>query len=315
MKTNTKTALIIGVNGQDGRLLFEMLTESGYSIIGIGKKTIKTNKNNWAKKIDIDKQESVFDLIKKTKPDEIYYLAAFLFSAQDKRPDFYNDLKESYQVHVLSLLNFLEAVRLFSPKTKLFYAASSLMFGDCKTKRQTEATPFNPNTAYGLTKMDGTILCRFYREKYKIFTAVGIMYNHESKYRTDNFISMKIIKGAKNIASGKQKTLVIGDLYAVVDWGYAPDYVRAMTLILNLKRGDNFIIASGQTHSVLHLVKIAFTHYGLDYRKYIKENKSLITKKRNTLVGNAKKLKDASGWKPSVNFDEMINKIIKDLEK
>lgn len=315
MNRQKKTAIIVGSEGQDGKLLFDLLASLGYAIIGIDKQSIRTNKIKWGEKININNKEEVFDLIKKNKPQEIYHLAAFLFSSQEKRDDFYNDLQMSYQINVFSLINFLEGVRLFSKKTKLFYASSSLIFGNCSAKKQTESTPLNPNSLYGLTKMDGTLLCRLYREKYNMFVSTGIMYNHESKYRGDNFISMKIIKGAKNIATGKQKILSVGDLYATVDWGYAPDYVKAMQMILGLKTPDEFIISSNQAHAVLDFIKITFKKFHIDWEKHVKEDKQIISVKRSILIGDNNKLKNATGWKPSVNFSGMINKIIKDLEK
>jgi GDPmannose 4,6-dehydratase len=315
MKISSKKAIIIGANGQDGKLLFQLLSDYNYSIIGIDKDGVKTNKTTWKTKVDISNKNQVFSLIKKTKPDEIYYLAAYHFSAQDKRNDIYQELRQSYEINVLAFLNFLESVRLLSPKTKIFYAGSSLLFGNTITKIQTEETPFNPNGTYGLSKASGASLCRLYREKYRVFAAVGIMYNHESEYRTDNFLSMKIIRGAKNIAAGKQQKLIIGDLKARVDWGYAPDYVQAMKLILSLKKADDFIIATGQAHSVLDFVKITFKAFGLDWKKHVKEDKKIISEKRKVLIGDTKKLKLATDWKPSVTFSEMIKKIINNLDK
>jgi GDPmannose 4,6-dehydratase len=315
MKTANKKAIIVGAGGQDGQLLFELLASSGYSIIGLDRHKITTRNLIWKTKINISDKNQVFSLIKKIKPAEVYYLAAWHFSSQDKRPDVYEELRQSYEINVLAFLNFLEGVRLFSSKTKIFYAGSSLLFGNAKTKIQNEQTPFKPTGAYGLSKESGVSLCRLYREKYNIFAAVGIMYNHESEYRTDNFLSMKIIKGAKNIAAGKQKELIVGNLKATVDWGYAPDYVRAMNLILNLKTASDFIVATGQAHTVLDFVKITFKNFGLDFKKYIKEDKTIITEKRSVLIGDAKKLKTATGWQPSVTFSEMIKKIINDLQK
>jgi GDPmannose 4,6-dehydratase len=315
MKTINKKAIIVGASGQDGKLLFELLASSGYSIVGIDRNKITTNNLIWKTKINISDKNQVFFLIKKIKPDEIYYLAAWHFSSQDKRTDVYEELRQSYEINVLAFLNFLEGIRLFSLKTKIFYAGSSLLFGNAKTKIQNENTPFNPNGAYGLSKASGVSLCHLYREKYKVFAAVGIMYNHESQYRTDNFLSMKIIRGAQNIAAGKQKELIIGNLKATVDWGYAPDYARAMNSILNLKTADDFVIATGQAHTVLDFVKITFKNFGLDFKKYVKEDKAIITEKRTILIGDAKKLKTATGWTPSVTFSEMIKKIINDLKK
>lgn len=315
MKPKKKKALIIGVNGQDGKILFDYLSALNYQIIGIGKKNIKTFKIKWDKQIDINKKNDVFELIKTIKPNEIYYLATFCRSSQDKKINIYNDLKLSYQVNVLAFINFLEAIRLFSLKTKIFYASSSLIFGDCKEKKQNEKTPYNPNSPYGLTKMDGLISCQLYRKQYNIFAASGILYNHESEYRTENFISMKIIKNALNIKNKTQKKLIIGNLNSSVDWGYAPDYIRAMHNILSLKTADDFIIATGRLHTVLDFIKISFKHLNLDWCKFISENKNIIKKNEVVLTGNSTKLKNKTNWKPSVNFSEMIKKIINKLNQ
>ncbi|MFA6417347.1 MAG: GDP-mannose 4,6-dehydratase [Patescibacteria group bacterium] len=315
MKTANKKAIIVGAGGQDGKLLFKLLSDFGYAIIGLDKNGIKTNNVIWKNRINISNQNQVFSLIKKFKPDEIYYLAAYHFSSQDKRGDIYQELRQSYEINVLAFLNFLEGARLFSAKTKIFYAGSSLLFGNAPTKIQTEKTPFKPTGAYGLSKEGGANLCRLYREKYQVFAAMGIMYNHESQYRTANFLSMKIIKGAKDIVDGKEQKLIVGDLKARVDWGYAPDYVLAMKLILNLKKADDFIIATGQAHSVLDFIKTAFKTFGLDWKKYVREDKKIIGEKRNILIGDSRKLKMATGWKPSVSFSKMIEKIINNLDK
>lgn len=314
MKPQVKTALIIGVNGQDGTILFNYLSGLDYRIIGVGKNNIKTIGIKFNKKLNINRRNDVFDLVKKIKPDEIYYLAAFHHSSQDKNNDFYKEFKKSYEVNVFAFENFLEAIRLYSIKTRIFYASSSLIFGNCRQKKQNEKTPYKPNGLYGLTKMDGMSLCRLYRDKFNVFAASGILYNHESEYRTDDFISMKIIKGAVNIKKGIQKKLEIGDLSAVVDWGYAYDYVRAMRLILNLKRADDFIISTGKSHTVLDFIKESFGYYGLDWRKYVKENKHIIKEKRTVLIGDSTKLKRKTSWKPSVDFSEMIKKIINKLD-
>lgn len=313
MAKQDKKALIVGSSGQDGTILFDLLVNLGYSIIGIDKQEIKTHGLEWSQSVDINDKDQVFALIKKIKPDEIYYLAAFHHSSQDKKIDFAEDFRRSYETNVLALINFLEGIRLFSPRTRIFYASSSLIFGRCKKKKQNEQTPHHPENAYSLTKMDGVILCRFYREKYNIFAASGILYNHESEYRTDNFISMKIIKAALRIKAGQQQELIVGDLNTSVDWGYAPDYVQAMNLILNIKQADDFIVATGQTHTVLDFIKVSFGYLGLDWQKFVREDKGIIKENRTVLMGDAKKLRNQTGWKPSVDFTEMIKKIIDKL--
>jgi len=314
MKIKNKKALIIGVNGQDGRILFDYLSNLNYRIIGVDKKNIKTVGVKWDKKIDITNKSEVFELIKKIKPSEVYYLAAFHGSAQDKENNFYNDFKLSYEINVFALSNFLEAIRIFSVKTKIFYAGSSLIFGNCKTKKQNEETPYHPDSLYGLTKMDGVSLCKLYRRKFNIFAVSGILYNHESEYRTENFISMKIIKRALDIKRGLKNKLVVGNLSASVDWGYAPDYIKAMKEILNLKKADDFIIATGESHTVLDFVKVTFNYLKLDWKKFVFEDKNIIKEKRVVLVGDSTKLKTVTSWEPSVNFSEMIKKIVNKLD-
>lgn len=310
MANKRKKALIIGVNGQDGKILFNFLSRLNYGIIGIDKDAVKTHNLIWRKKINIYKKNEVEQIIRTVRPDEIYYLAAWHHSSQDKQQDLYNELCKSYQINVFSFINFLESIRLHSQKTKIFYASSSLIFGDCENKSQTEKTPYHPNSAYGLTKMDGTILCHLYRKKYGLFASSGILYNHESEHRAENFISMKIIKGALKIKNKKQNKLLIGNLSSLVDWGYAPDYIEAMHKILNTPKANDFIIATGKLHSVLDFIKIAFGHLSLDWKKYVKEDKKIVAKERPTLAGNYAKLKNATGWKPTTNFPNMIKKII-----
>lgn len=313
MKAKNKIALIIGASGQDGKILFDYLAGLNYKIIGIDYKSIRTNGIKFTKKIDINNKIEVFALLEFIKPDEIYYLAAHHHSAQDKKEDFYNELKASCDINVFALGNFLEAIRLYSKKSHLFYASSSLIFGNCEAKKQNEETPYKPNSLYGLTKMNGLILCKMYREKYNIFSVSGILYNHESEYRTENFISMKIIQGAIDIKKGAKKKITIGDLSAAVDWGYAYDYVRAMNIILNLKEADDFVIGTGKAHTVLDLVKTTFAYLKLDWRKYVIEDKKLIKEKRAVLIADSSKLKLKSKWRPSVDFSGMIKEIIDKL--
>ena len=313
MKDKNKIALIIGAGGQDGKLLFDYLSDLNYKIIGFGHKSIRTNGIKFTKKIDINNKIEVLALVKFLKPDEIYYLAAHHHSAQDKKEDLYEEIEESFAVNVLALANFLEAIRLYSKKTRLFYASSSLIFGNCVTKKQNEETPYKPNSLYGLTKMNGLTLCKMYREKYNIFSVSGILYNHESEYRTENFISMKIIKGALAIKSGLKKKIIVGDLSAAVDWGYAHDYVRAMNMILSLKEADDFIIGTGKVHTVLDLVKTTFSYLKLDWKKYVAEDKKLIKEKRAVLIADPAKLKLKTKWQPSVDFAGMIKAIIDKL--
>jgi GDPmannose 4,6-dehydratase len=219
-------------------------------------------------------------------------------------------LRCSYAVHVAGLLNFLEAVRILCPQARIFYAASSHIFGESKDKIQNENTPVNPSCIYGITKAAGLALCRFYRFRYGIFSAAGILYNHESVLRSGCFVSKKIIKGAIDIKKGRKNKLALGNLSAVIDWGYAPDYVRAMHLILKSKIPDDFIVATGKPHTVLDFVKAAFEHLGLNYKLYVKEDSRIVCKQNFYRIGNPMNLKIKTGWEPSVDFKEMVKLLI-----
>jgi GDPmannose 4,6-dehydratase len=306
-----KKAIIVGCEGQDGRLLYDLLIGMNYSLLGIGKNVIRSDGIKWDKIVDISIKENVFDLLKTIKPREIYYLAAFHHSSEDKPIDNYELYQQSYNVNLFYLINFLEAIRLYSPETRLFYAASSLIFGKCETEIQDENTPFNPDTVYGITKLDGLLICRFYRNEYEIFASTGILYNHESHLRKVNFISKKIIKGAINVKNKKQDKIYLGDLTAEIDWGYAPDYVKGMHKILNSPTADEYIVATGTKHSVRDFVRITFEYLNLDWQHYVKENKNIITRKRNVLIGNPMKLKKVTGWQPAVDFKGMIKILLK----
>lgn len=305
-----KRAIIVGAHGQDGRLLYDLLLKRGYSIVGIDKKLIHCSPGISFKQINIRKYAEVAELIKKFQPQEVYYLAAFHHSSEDLAIKNVKLLRRSYEVHVAGLANFLEAIKSFWPKARLFYAASSHIFGEAKREIQDENMPINPNCIYGITKAAGLELCRFYRYRYGVFASVGILYNHESALRPDHFVSRKIIKGAINIKKGKQKDLVLGDLRAVNDWGYALDYVRAMCLILNNALPDDFIIATGKRHTVLDFVKVAFGYLGLDWKACVKENRSIVRKQSFCRIGNPAKLKKRTGWKPSVDFKGMVKLLL-----
>ncbi len=305
-----KSAVIVGCDGQDGRIAYDYLLKKNYNLIGIDIDITKSSGTTWKKKVRIDDTDSVFNLIKIIKPDEIYYFAAYHHSSEDRPPENVHLFDKSYKANVFSLINFLEAIKQYSAKSRLFYAASSLIFGKSAVNFQDENTSFNPDTIYGITKLDGLLSCRIYRNTYKIFASVGIFYNHESIYRDEKFITKKIIKGAISIKNNNQGRLVVGDLNAEVDWGYAPDYVDAAYRILNLQNPDDFIIATGKKCTVRDFVKFTFDHLGLEWEKYVVENKSLINKRGTKLIGNPKKLMHATDWKPSVNLKQMIKLLL-----
>ena len=305
-----KRALIVGCKGQDGRLLYDFLLQKRYVLVGIDKNDVRSSRSMHLEPVNIEKYKEVSILINKFKPDEIYYLAAFHNASEDIPIEDIDMFKCSYKVNVLSLVNFLDAIKNLSPKTRLFYAASSHIFGEDTKGIQNENTPVNPSCIYGITKAAGLFSCRFYRKKYSIFASTGILYNHESSLRRANFVSRKIIKGAINIKRGKQDNLVLGDLAAKIDWGYAPDYIDAMYRILNIKAPEDFIIATGKGHTVSDFVKTVFGYLGINWKLYVREDTSIIKKKNFYRIGSPKKIMSATGWRSSVDFKEMIKLLL-----
>ena len=308
-----KKAVVVGCEGQDGRLLTDLLLKKNYEIVSIDKDIMRSPGRLRFKAIDISNPKEVFNVVERFKPDEIYYLAAFHHSSEDKPIENIELSAQSYKVNVLSLINFLEAIKKASPGARLFYAASSHIFGNTRRDGlQDEDTPINPTSVYGITKAAGLFTCRFYRDKYSIFASTGILYNHESSLRSEKFISKKIIRGAINIKNGAQKAIVLGDLSAKIDFGYAADYVEAMHKILNISKSDDFVIASGEEHSVLDFVKITFSFLGLDWKLYVREDRKVLMKQRYHLIGDSGKLRSMTSWRPSVDFREMIRLLLSD---
>ncbi len=308
-----KKALIVGCNGQDGRLLTEYLAEKKYSVTGIDSEIYLQDKVSYDRKIDISCTSDINELVREIQPDEIYYFAAYHHSSEQNTSDDAKLFSESYRINVFSLVNFLDAVKKYSGKTKLFYASSSLIFGENEDELVDETSKCNPDSVYGITKFDGLQICRYYRNTYGVFASVGIMFNHESIYRQDKFLSRKIINSAVRINNGSSEKLSIGDLSSETDWGYAPDYVDAAWRILNLDKPDDFIIASGKKHTVGYFAETAFKYFGLDWKDHIEENKSALFRRRKPITGNPGKLKLRTGWSPKVSFEKMIE-IIADYE-
>jgi len=291
-----KRATIVGAHGQDGRLLTGRLREAGYEVAAIGR-------DDW----NVTNRLEAERIIGRERPDELYYLAAHHNSSEDNLGDDTAALFEaSFDVQVTGLVNLLEATRKTSPATKLFYAASSHVFSPATGGFQDENTPLNPQCVYGITKTAGIHCCRFYRRVHGVHASVGIMYNHESPFRAEKFVSQKIVRGALRIAEGRQESLLLGDLSAAIDWGYAPDYVDAMTRIVALPEADDFVIATGEAHTVQEFVELAFTLVGLEWNKYVREDPSLIARRKKNLTGNSSRLRAATGWRPSVTFPEMV---------
>ena len=304
-------AIIVGSSGQDGKLLYEILEKANYELIGLDMGHVRTNQGSGVpKSLNICDSEAVGSVINSYKPDEVYHLAAFHHSSEDREIEAGKLWELSYNVNTASLHHFLEAIRLYSPSTRIFYAASSHIFGNPPNDLQDESTPINPMSFYGITKATGLFLCRSYRKMYGIYSATGILYNHESTYRSEKFISAKIIHSAIRIKRAEQAQLVVGDLNAVADWGYAPDYVNAMKKILELFKPDDFVIATGEKHTVREFIEIAFNEAGLVWGQFVEEREDVLTRQSSVLIGNSNKLRTKTGWKPTVTFEEMVRSLV-----
>ncbi|MEI8342715.1 MAG: GDP-mannose 4,6-dehydratase [Verrucomicrobiota bacterium] len=306
-----KRVIVIGSKGQDGRLLCERLIRNSCAVLGIANGTIESTEACNFLKVDISDRHDVLERVKSWRPDEIYYLAAFHHSSQDAISDDPIEIfNKSHSVHVTGLLHFLEAIRMTSLSTRLFYAASSLVFGASPDEVQNEATPMNPRCVYGITKASGIHCCRYYRATHGVYAASGFLYNHESPYRAEKFVSQKIIRRAVDIYRGGSETLILGDLSARIDWGYAPDFVEAMSRILSLPEAHEFVVATGETHTVQEFVEITFKRLGLNWKKHVKENPALLNRRNPPSFGDASKLRRLTDWRPTVSFEKLVETLL-----
>lgn len=308
-----KTCLVIGASGQDGTFLVDLLARRGDKVIGVDQNKIwSAPAENWDA-VDILKKEQVLSLVKRTQPAECYYLPAFHHSAEDASlssgdPQLF---ERSYAIHVRGLIHFLHAIAQSSKHTRLFYAASSHVFGSPSIQPQDESTPLNPENVYGITKTMGIHCCRHFRLDLGVFAAAGILYNHESRLRPAQFLSQKIVRGVLAFQKDQSKRLVLGDLNAVVDWGYAGDYAEAMARILGHTAPEDFVVATGEPHTVGEFLQIACEIAGVEWRECAVTDASLLKKKTVRLVGDSGKLRRLTGWQPQVSFHEMIEIMLK----
>ena len=309
-----KLAIITGISGQDGSYLAELLLDKGYKIIGICNPKKKYNFKNLYnirkkinfKKIDINNYSKIKSLIKKTKPHEFYHLAAQSFINYKFEDEFFKLNPNINGTHYI-----LSAIREFSPKTRFYFAASSELFGNAEKYPQNENTKFNPRSAYGVSKIAGYYLTKNYREAYKLYACSGILFNHESPRRNINFISKKISSNLAMILKKKIKKIKLGNIDAQRDWGHAKDYVYAMWKMLQLKKPHDFVIGTGKTHSVKDFLQIAFNSVNLDYRKYIKIDKSFMRPNDKIILkANFRKAKKILKWKPQISFKSLVLEMV-----
>ena len=310
-----RSALIIGAGGQDGRLLARLLLDRDYAVRGWIRSELTTPAPCECAFIDILDPALVEAELRKLSPDEIYYLAAFHHATEDVIALSAAELlRRSFDVHVLGLLNVLQAMEECCPRTRLFYAASSHVFGSPDSEWQNEETPLAPKSAYGISKAAGLQCCRLYCREKGIFVATGILFNHESSLRKPSFLSQKIVRGAWRAQRDPAHRLMLGDLEARVDWGYAPDYVDAMFRILQLSKASDFVVASGEMHTVREFAQAAFGALGLDWRRHVETDTRLLNRISHPLRGDSTKLLVATGWSPSVTFVELVARLVHEAE-
>jgi GDPmannose 4,6-dehydratase len=311
-----KRALITGVTGQDGSYLSELLLSKGYEVHGVVRRASTENFeriSHLSGKIqlhqaDLLDQLSIIDVIKETKPDEVYNLAAMSFV-----PTSWKQPMLTGQFTALGVTQILEAVKLLGRDTIKFYqASSSEMFGKVQAVPQIETTPFYPRSPYGVAKVYGHWITVNYRESYNMFCCSGILFNHESPRRGREFVTRKVTDGVARIKLGLSKSLKLGNLDSKRDWGFAGDYVRAMWLMLQQDKPDDYVVATGETHTVKRLVELAFGAVGLNWEKYVEIDQSLVRPAEvDLLIGDPAKAKEKLGWKPDVSFEQLVEMMVK----
>jgi GDPmannose 4,6-dehydratase len=294
-----RKAIIVGSAGQDGRHLGDLLRQRNYQVWGVTRNDI-----------DITDAASVRGLICAFCPDEIYLLAACHHSAESRFESDGELFDKSQAVHTTATVHFLEAIARNAPNARLFFASSSHIFPHSGQSLLDEGSLPAPRSIYAITKYGGMLACRYYREQRGVFASCGILFNHESSLRAPYFLSRKIAIGAARIANGLDHTLELGNLDAVVDWGYAPDYVVAMNRILQAASPDDYVVATGIPHTVRDFVDVAFRCAGLDYRSHIRTRPDLLTKKVETRLGNNERLRQRTGWSPTVTFEDMVRRMV-----
>jgi len=315
-----KRALITGITGQDGSYLAELLLEQGYRVVGMVRRS--SAPNTWRidhivdrielKPADLLDQLSLLRLIDEVRPHELYNLAAMSFV-----PASWDQPMLTGEFNSQGVTRLLDAVRQVDPKIRVYQASSSEMFGKVREVPQTEQTPFYPRSPYGVSKVFAHYITVNYRESYNLFAVSGMLFNHESPRRGLEFVTRKVSDGVARIKLGIADSLSIGNLDAHRDWGFAGDYVRAMWLMLQQERPDDYVIATGVSHSVRELIEIAFGHVGLDWRQHVKTDPRLLRPAEVDLLrGDSSKARRELGWAPEVDFAGLVEMMVDaDLER
>jgi len=309
-----KKALITGITGQDGSYLAEFLLSQGYQVLGMVRRSSTVNFDRIRDiqdqitivQGDLLDQMSLLDILREYRPQEVYNLAAQSFV-----PTSWKQPVLTGEFTALGVTRMLEAIRIVDPSIRFYQASSSEMFGKVREVPQNELTPFYPRSPYGVAKVYGHWITVNYRESYNLFACSGILFNHESPRRGLEFVTHKVTYGAARIKLGLDNELHLGNLEARRDWGYAGDYVQAMWLMLQQDKPDDYVVATGETHSVQELCEVAFGYLGLDWRKYVRSDPKFFRPAEvDLLVGDASKARSRLGWKPSINFEQLIQMMV-----
>lgn len=311
---HSKRALITGITGQDGSYLAELLLNEGYEVFGLTRRLSATN--YWRIEHLLDRltlipgdlldQLSLIRVLDRVRPHELYNLAAMSFV-----PASWDQPMLTGEFNSQGVTRVLEAIRHVDPAIRVYQASSSEMFGKVREVPQVESTPFYPRSPYGVSKVFAHYITVNYRESYDLFAASGILFNHESPRRGLEFVTRKVTDGVARIKLGLADSLSLGNLDAHRDWGFAGDYVRAMWLMLQQAVPDDYVIATGEAHSVRELVEIAFGHAGLDWARYVRLDPALIRPAEvDHLIGDASKARRELGWSPTVSFDALVRMMV-----
>ena len=309
-----KIALITGITGQDGSYLAELLLDKGYKVYGVVRRLSAPNVwriQHLLEKItlvqaDLLDQLSLIKAVEQSQPDEFYNLAAMSFV-----PSSWDQPMLTGEFNAQGVTRALEAVRSVNTKIKFYQASSSEMYGRVREVPQTEMTPFYPRSPYGVSKVFGHYITVNYRESYGLFACSGILFNHESPRRGIEFVTRKVTDGVARIKLGLADKLMLGNRDACRDWGFAGDYVRAMWLMLQQPEPDDYVVATGEAHSVQELVEVAFAHAGLDWQKHVGvEPKFLRPAEVDHLIGNPQKARQRLGWQPEVAFKDLVTMMV-----
>ena len=315
-----KRVLITGINGMDGSHLADFLLEKNYEVYGMERRTSSPNRTNTKHledKItfvngDLTDQNSLVRCLRESNPDEVYNLAAQSFVGES-----WNTPEQTGDVTGLGALRMLEAIREYGKEIKFYQASTSEMFGRMVENPASETTPFYPRSPYGVAKLYGHWITKNYRESYDMFNVSGILFNHESERRGHEFVSRKITDGIAKIHLGLQDKIYLGNLETKRDWGYAPDYVEAMWLMLQQDKPDDFVIATGEVRSLGEFLDSSFQHIGItDWSKYVGQDPRFMRPADVFyLAGDSSKAQSELGWKPQTSFDTMVERMVKnDIE-